>query len=101
MLNPFLEKQINKLSRNLTNATLVGNIKFRKPKIPQELLNLHPTDVLSCYDYVPENLLSWSSKSGLGVPLIVANNDVKKRLEDRRMSLVPATMFLRFEKFWS
>ena len=94
----YLKK--HKLIRNDSFAmkTLIGNIKFRKPEIPKELLDLKPTDVLSCYDYIPEHLLSWSVKSGLGVPLIVANNDVKKGLEDKRISLVPATMFIRFEK---
>ena len=89
-----------KLLRNDSFAmkSLAGNIKFSKPEIPREFLDLQPTDVLSCYDYVPENLLSWSSKSGLGVPLIVASGDVKKHLKDRRISLLPATMFIRFEK---
>lgn len=90
----------HKLIRNdsFEMKSLVGNIKFDKPVIPQELLDLRPTDVLSCYDYVPENLLSWSSRSGLGVPLIVANATVKKRLKDRRMSLIPVTMFVRFKQ---
>jgi hypothetical protein len=48
-------------SDSFAMKTLLGNIKFRKPEIPQELLNLHPTDVLSCYDYIPENLESISS----------------------------------------
>ena len=90
----------HKLIRNdsFEMKSLIGNIKFDKPEIPQELLNLKPTDILSCYDYVPENLLSWSSRSGLGVPLIVANSTIKKRLEDRRMSLIPVTMFVRFKQ---
>jgi pimeloyl-ACP methyl ester carboxylesterase len=76
---------------------LAGNIKFKKPLIPQTLIDMKPTAVLSCYDYVPENLLSWSSRSGLGVPLIVANNSIERRLKDRRLSLAPVTMFIRFE----
>jgi triacylglycerol esterase/lipase EstA (alpha/beta hydrolase family) len=94
----FLKKR--KLIRNESFAmeTLMGNIKFDKPQIAQELINLRPADVLSCYDYVPENLLSWSSRSGLGVPLIVINDDVRKNLKDKRLSLVPATMFIRFKQ---
>ncbi len=76
---------------------LVGNIRFEKPAIPQPLIDMKPTDVLSCYDYMPENLLSWSSRSGLGVPLIVSNSDVKKRFKDKRLSLAPVTMFIRFK----
>ena len=76
---------------------LAGNIKFKKPLIPQTLIDMKPTAVLSCYDYVPENLLSWSSCSGLGVPLIVANNSIERRLKDRRLSLAPVTMFIRFQ----
>jgi pimeloyl-ACP methyl ester carboxylesterase len=75
-----------------------GNVSFKKPLIPKLLIDMKPTDVLSCYDYVPENLLSWSSRSGLGVPLIVANSDVKKRLKEKRLSLAPVTMFIRFEQ---
>lgn len=76
---------------------LAGNIRFKKPLIPQSLIDMKPTAVLSCYDYVPENLLSWSSRSGLGVPLIVANNSIERRLKEKRLSLAPVTMFIRFE----
>jgi len=94
----FLKKR--KLIRNdsFGMKTLMGYIKFDKPEIPQELINLHPTDVLSCYDYVPENFLSWSSCSGLGVPLIVINDNVKKRLKEKRLGLFPVTMFIRFKQ---
>ena len=77
---------------------LAGGISFQKPLIPQALIDMKPTAVLSCYDYVPENLLSWSSRSGLGVPLIVANSDVKRSLKDKRLSFAPVTMFIRFEQ---
>lgn len=76
---------------------IVGNVGFKKPAIPQALLDMKPTDVLSCYDYVPENLLSWSSRSGLGVPLIVVNSDIKRCLKEKRLALAPVTMFIRFE----
>ncbi len=94
----FLKK--HKLIRNDSYKinTLAGNIKFKKPEIFQELIDMQPTDILSCYDYVPENLLSWSSRSGLGVPLIVINNSIKKSLKDKRLALAPVTMFIRFER---
>ena len=94
----FLKKHKLIRSDSFEMQTLSGKIKFLKAKIPQELIDLHPTEVLSCYDYIPENFLSWSSRSGLGVPLIVINDDVKQRLDNRRLSLVPTTMFLRFNK---
>jgi triacylglycerol esterase/lipase EstA (alpha/beta hydrolase family) len=90
----------HKLIRNdsFEMDSLAGHIKFAKPQIPQELIALHPTDVLSCYNYVPKNLLSWSSRSGLGVPLIVTNDSIKKRLKEKRLSLYPVTMFIRFKQ---
>lgn len=43
-LPPFLEKQINKLSRNLTNATLVGNIRTA---------GIQPTALLTTFTELP------------------------------------------------
>ena len=94
----YLKKHKLIRSDSFEMKTLAGKMKFKKPQIPEELIRLHPTNVLSCYDYIPENLLSWSSRSGLGVPLIVINEDVKKRLKEKRLSLVPTTMFIRFKQ---